>query len=44
MSSGRSARLLYVTHGGFRAIDNVFAGQGKAVLAELEDEVWNDAA
>ena len=34
----------YVTHGGFRAIDNVFAGQGKAVLAELEDEVWNDAA
>lgn len=34
----------YVAHGGFRAIDNVFAGQGKAVIAELEDAVWSDAA
>jgi type I restriction enzyme R subunit len=34
----------YVTHGGFRAIDNVFAGQGRALLGELEDEIWSDAA
>ncbi|MDH4391373.1 MAG: type I restriction-modification enzyme R subunit C-terminal domain-containing protein [Aquabacterium sp.] len=34
----------YVAHGGFRAIDTVFNGQGREVLAELEDEVWNDAA
>ncbi len=34
----------YVANGGFRAIDNVFGGQGRAVLAELEDAVWSDAA
>ena len=34
----------YVTHGGFRAIDTVFAGQGRALLGELEDEIWSDAA
>ena len=34
----------YVTHGGFKAIDNVFAGQGRALLGELEDEIWSDAA
>jgi len=34
----------YVTHGGFRAIDKVFAGQGRALLGELEVEIWGDAA
>ncbi|WP_137734868.1 type I restriction-modification system endonuclease [Pseudaquabacterium pictum] len=34
----------YVAHGGFRAIDTVFNGQGREVLAELEDAVWSDAA
>lgn len=34
----------YVSNGGFRAIDNVFDGQAREVLAELEDQVWSDAA
>ncbi|NCT81836.1 MAG: type I restriction-modification system endonuclease [Comamonadaceae bacterium] len=34
----------YASYGGFKAIDQVFAGQGRAVLSALEDEVWNDAA
>ena len=34
----------YATNGGFRAIDNVFGGQGRALLQDLEDAVWSDAA
>lgn len=34
----------YASAGGFRTIDQVFGGQGKALLGDLEDEVWNDAA
>ena len=34
----------YATNGGFRAIDNVFGGRGRAVLQEIEDAVWSDAA
>ena len=34
----------YATNGGFRAIDQVFGGQGRALLQDLEDAVWSDAA
>ena len=34
----------YATNGGFRAIDKVFGGQGRALLQDLEDAVWSDAA
>jgi type I restriction enzyme R subunit len=34
----------YVSAGGFRTIDQVFGGQGKALLGDFEDEVWSDAA
>ena len=34
----------YATNGGFRAIDNMLGGQGRAQLQDLEDDLWSDAA